>query len=122
MISDNATYRNLMLELRRGTLVLCVLSRLKEPEYGYSLVQSLQEKGLEVEQNTLYPLLRRLESQGLLESSWSTEEPRPRKYYTLSPLGRKMLEALKEEWRNMTLVIEDLLELKKGGALHEGLD
>lgn len=107
--------QSLILELKRGTLVLGVLSQLDTPEYGYSLVQSLQEKGLDVEQNTLYPLLRRLEGQGLLDSNWSVEDPRPRKYYALSAYGFEMLEALEKEWRTMNQIIDNLLSGDKGG-------
>lgn len=99
----------LNLELRRGTLVLSVLSQLKNPQYGYSLIQSLADKGLQIEQNTLYPLLRRLEKQGLVDSSWSVEEARPRRYYQLSEFGGDILKALTEEWRQMNAIMENLL-------------
>ena len=82
---------NLELELRRGTLVLSVLSQLAQPRYGYSLVQGLESKRVSIDPNTLYPLLRRLEKQGLLYSEWETGGPKPRKYY------RRMEELLKEE-------------------------
>ncbi len=78
---------NLSLELRRGTLTLCVLSQMAEKKYGYALVQSLEEKGVPIDPNTLYPLLRRLEGQGLLASSWETDGPKPRKYYRRTPYG-----------------------------------
>lgn len=100
---------NLILELRRGTIVLSVLSQLKDAKYGYSLVQSLEEKGVTVEANTLYPLLRRLESQGLLESKWDTDESRPRKYYILSSLGREVYISLCNEWKSMTDCIGKLI-------------
>mgnify|MGYP005817317079 CR=1 FL=1 len=73
-----------LIELKRGTLVLSVLSQLSEKEYGYSLVQKLEEKGVTIEPGTLYPLLRRLEKQELLSSEWDTTESRPRKFYVLS--------------------------------------
>ncbi len=92
---------NLILELRRGTIVLSVLSQLSDSKYGYSLVQSLEEKGVTVEANTLYPLLRRLETQGLLESKWDTDEARPRKYYVLSAFGHDVYKRLCDEWRSM---------------------
>lgn len=101
--------KNLTLELRRGTLLLCVLSQLKEPRYGYSLLQHLSERGVEIEQNTLYPLLRRLEQQGLLTSDWSLEESRPRRYYVLSELGTEVLEQLTEQWQHMVNTITQLL-------------
>jgi PadR family transcriptional regulator PadR len=100
---------NLTSELRRGTLVLTVLSQLNQKQYGYSLNQSLAEQGVEIDQSTLYPLLRRLEKQGLLESEWSVEESRPRRYYVLSETGRGVLETLKQEWFAMSDVLDHLL-------------
>ncbi len=93
--------QNLLTELRRGSLTLAVLGSLREPRYGYALLQTLTEKGIEIEANTLYPLLRRLESQELLTSDWDTSESRPRKYYTVSKLGRDTYELLLTEWGNM---------------------
>lgn len=110
MDDHEALLAQLYLELRRGTLVLSVLSQLKKPQYGYSLIQSLSEKGLQIEQNTLYPLLRRLEKQGLVDSSWSVEEARPRRYYQLSGMGETILKALTEEWRQMNVIMENLLQ------------
>ncbi len=89
---------NILQELRRGTLVMVVLINLNKPEYGYSLVTKLQDAGIAIEQNTLYPLLRRLEKDGLLESSWDTSESRPRKYYVISDDGKEMLEIILKEW------------------------
>jgi DNA-binding PadR family transcriptional regulator len=89
---------SMIIELRRGTLTLAVLSQLNKPQYGYSLLQCLEEKGIQIEANTLYPLMRRLESQGLLENNWDTTSARPRKYYVLSESGREIFEALKIEW------------------------
>ncbi len=100
----------LIQELRRGTLVISVLSQLRDPQYGYSLVQLLTEKGLDIEQNTLYPLLRRLEKQELLESDWEVTETRPRRYYKLSKDGEDMLKYLTDEWKKMTEVVRKLLE------------
>jgi DNA-binding PadR family transcriptional regulator len=100
---------NLISELRRGTLVLTVLSQLGERQYGYSLGQVLAEKGVEIDQGTLYPLLRRLEEQGLLESEWSVEGPRPRRYYVISDVGRETLDTLVDEWRALNRVLERLL-------------
>lgn len=100
----------LMTELKRGTLVLSVLSQLKTQEYGYSLVQKLEEKGAPIEANTLYPLLRRLEKQGLLISEWDTTENRPRKYYLLSDDGHTIYKALILEWENMRTKIEKLIK------------
>lgn len=89
---------SLMTELRRGTLTLAVLSQLRAPQYGYSLVQLLEESGINIDQSTLYPLLRRLEKQELVISSWDTSESRPRKYYVLSEYGLETFLQLKKEW------------------------
>ena len=97
-------------ELRRGILVLATLSQLKEAKYGYALINNLSERGLDIEQGTLYPLLRRLESQGLLQSEWNVEGPRPRRYYEISPAGSILLELLKAEWGDLTTVMDGLLD------------
>ena len=110
MDNYSTVMENLNSELRRGTLVLSVLSQLKSPQYGYSLIQCLSEQGLEIEQNTLYPLLRRLEKQELVDSSWSVEEARPRRYYILSALGIKVLAALTVEWQRMNATLTKMLE------------
>ena len=97
-------------ELRRGLIVPAVLSQLNQPEYGYSLIKRLNEKGFEIEQGTLYPLLRRLEERGLLESEWVVEgDTRPRKYYHISETGKFILEKLKEEWHTLVKVLEGVL-------------
>ena len=96
---------NFSLEMRRGVIVLAVLSQLKEEQYGYSLIKLLAEKGLELDQGTLYPLLRRLESKGLLQSEWRVEGSRPRRYYRISPAGTRTLAALKDQWEALVLVI-----------------
>ena len=100
----------LVMELRRGTLILSVLSQMSEAKYGYALVQSLEEKGVEIDPNTLYPLLRRLEKQGLLESRWETGGPKPRKYYQRTAYGNEIYRELKSQWKRMALGIEALLE------------
>lgn len=101
--------QNLIYELRRGTLVLTVLSQLAERQYGYSLKQLLAEQGLDIDQGTLYPLLRRLEKQGLLDSEWSLESARPRRYYALSEAGRETLQTLRQEWYTLASVLDRLL-------------
>jgi len=101
---------NLILELRRGVIVLGVLSQLDEERYGYALINCLKEKGLEVDQGTLYPLLRRLESQGLLESSWRIEADRPRRYYVLSKAGRELLPRLTTEWTEIVSAMNKMLK------------
>lgn len=100
---------NMILELRRGTLLLSVLSQLKEPRYGYALVQSLEEKGVSIDPNTLYPLLRRLEKQGLLVSEWETSESKPRKYYRRTDFGDAIFLKLKEQWKSMSESMAELL-------------
>lgn len=97
-------------ELRRGTVVLGALSQLKQPCYGYSLVQSLSESGVPIDAGTLYPLLRRLEKQGLLQSEWETSGAKPRKYYRLSPQGVEAYEALRKVWQEMTRSMAGLME------------
>ena len=93
--------QNMLTELRRGSLTLAVLGSLREPRYGYALLQTLTEQGIDIEANTLYPLLRRLESQELLTSDWDTSENRPRKYYVVSQKGKEALVQLMKEWEHM---------------------
>lgn len=100
----------LVLELRRGTLILLVLSQLRQPMYGYNLVKKLNEHGIPMDANTLYPLMRRLEGQGLLKSQWDTGEAKPRKYYEITPLGREVLEKTKAHYYEFTQNINSLLE------------
>jgi PadR family transcriptional regulator PadR len=100
---------SMALELRRGAVVLAVLAQLEREEYGYSLKRSLAESGFAIEEGTLYPLLRRLEGQGLLASRWSLEEGRPRRYYHRSPEGESVLRALTAEWRAISAVLERML-------------
>jgi len=103
------TQAKLTQELRRGALVLATLSQLDEPKYGYALIDRLAQHGLEVEQGTLYPLLRRLEEQGLLQSEWIVEGNRPRRYYVISEKGKTLLQDLKADWQQLVSVIEELL-------------
>ena len=107
---------SLSLELRRGTIVLSVLSQLDAPKYGYALVQSMEERGAGIEPGTLYPLLRRLEMQGLLVSEWETESAKPRKYYRRTPFGDGIYLRLREQWEQLVQNMEQLL---KEGAQHE---
>ena len=101
---------SLITELRRGTLTLAVLSQLRTPQYGYSLVQRLEDSGVSIEQSTLYPLLRRLEKQELVTSSWDTTESRPRKYYVLSDFGIEIYKQLRAEWMANSKELYDLLK------------
>lgn len=98
------------LELRRGALVLAVLSRLRKPEYGYSLRQALDARGMPIEEGTLYPLLRRLEAQGLLQSEWRIEDGPPRRYYVLSAEGAKTYRELTKSWRALAATMAGLLD------------
>lgn len=100
----------LTLELRRGTLILSVLSQLKEAKYGYSLVQALDEKGVIIDPNTLYPLLRRLEKQNLLLSEWEMGESKPRKYYKRTSYGNEIYLQLKQQWILMSDNLNKLVE------------
>ena len=88
-------------ELRRGVLQLVALALLEEPRYGYELVRLLGQAGFDTEEGTLYPILRRFEEQGALESTWDTSRTRPRKYYRLSVEGKKVREALAEAWKRV---------------------
>jgi len=104
----------MVLELRRGTIVLSVLCQLKEPKYGYSLVQSLEEKEISIDAGTLYPLLRRLEKQELLKSEWETTGSKPRKYYIMSDLGREVYKRLCDEWEKMCSAMNKLIDSAGG--------
>ena len=110
-----AIYEKLLLELRRGVLMLAVLSQLKDEQYGYSLKQSLQEQGMDINEGTLYPLLRRLESQNLLESDWQVvDDARPRRYYKMSQEGETIYANLTQEWNELVTVMNNLLGLTTG--------
>lgn len=100
----------LILELRRGTLILLVLSQMKEPTYGYSLVKTLSDNQIPMDANTLYPLLRRLEGQGMLSSQWDTAQGKPRKYYQITEAGMEVLEKTKTYWKNFSDHVDKLLE------------
>jgi DNA-binding PadR family transcriptional regulator len=102
-------HEKLTQELRRGVLVLATLSQLKEAKYGYALIEEFSSRGLEIDQGTLYPLLRRLEEQGLLESEWNVEGSRPRRYYQISSIGEELLQVLTDDWLALVRVIKDLL-------------
>jgi len=112
----NQLLGSLTTELRRGTLTLAVLSQLRTPQYGYSLVQRLEKNGIKIDQSTLYPLLRRLEKQELVTSTWETTESRPRRYYVLSTFGVEVFEQLKAEWEKTS---QELYGLLKGEEHNE---
>jgi len=102
-------FESMRLELRRGSLVLAVLACLREERYGYTLRQALAADGLEMEESTLYPLLRRLESQGLLDSEWREEDKRRKRFYRLSQNGRETFAALTAEWRAISASLEKII-------------
>ena len=95
-------------ELRRGTVVVAALSTLRTPGYGYALLETLADAGFGVDANTLYPLLRRLEKQGLLVSEWNTDESRPRKFYRTTELGAEVLAALRADWHALDAAVATL--------------
>jgi PadR family transcriptional regulator, regulatory protein PadR len=98
-------FESLRLELRRGCLVLAVLAQLRTEHYGYTLRKDLADRGMEIDEGTLYPLLRRLESQGLLVSEWREEDKRNKRFYKLSADGRSVLKALLAEWQHLNSAV-----------------
>jgi PadR family transcriptional regulator PadR len=108
-MGETDLFESMRMELRRGSLVLAVLACLRTERYGYTLRQALAADGLEMEESTLYPLLRRLESQGLLTSEWREEEKRNKRFYRLSPAGEAMLAALTAEWRGIGASLDKIL-------------
>jgi PadR family transcriptional regulator, regulatory protein PadR len=105
-----AVFENLRLELRRGSLILAVLAALKREQYGYTLRKKLAEHGMAIDEGTLYPLLRRLETQGLLISEWREEDRRQKRFYRLSPAGADTFARLMDEWRGLGGAIENIGE------------
>ena len=102
-------FENLRLELRRGCLILAVLAALRTEQYGYTLRKTLIEHGMAIDEGTLYPLLRRLESQGLLTSQWREEDKRNKRFYRLAPEGKSILKQLLEEWRGIDSALKEIL-------------
>jgi PadR family transcriptional regulator PadR len=111
-------FENLRLELRRGSLILAVLAELRAEQYGYTLRKALAEHGMAIDESTLYPLLRRLETQGLLLSQWREEDKRNKRFYRLSPDGELILARLLEEWRAINLSLDRIA----GGSTPQGED
>jgi PadR family transcriptional regulator, regulatory protein PadR len=101
--------QSLVQELRRGVIILAVLSQLHEEQYGYSLMKRLEDQGMQIDQGTLYPLLRRLEEQNLLQSDWRVDTSRPRRYYILSEVGKQVLEEIATEWSRIKNTVDTLL-------------
>jgi PadR family transcriptional regulator PadR len=110
MPTDGDIFESLRLELRRGSLILAVLAHLRAEHYGYTLRKALAEAGVEIDEGALYPMLRRLETQGLLTSEWREEEKRNKRFYRLSAEGRAVLARLTDEWRGLNASISDILE------------
>jgi len=106
---------NLRQELRRGSLIIAVLAQLGTEQYGYTLRKSLEENGIAIDEGTLYPLLRRLETQGLLASEWREHDKRNKRFYRLSPAGEEVLELLLEDWESLSASIQSILQ-KPGPA------
>ncbi|MEQ1933292.1 MAG: helix-turn-helix transcriptional regulator [Fimbriimonadaceae bacterium] len=102
-------FENLKLELRRGSLILAVLASLRMEQYGYTLRKSLAERGMDIDEGTLYPLVRRLETQGLLLSEWREEDKRKKRFYRLSPLGEEILGRLLAEWQSIDVALKEVL-------------
>lgn len=102
-------FENLRLELRRGSLILAVLAELRQEQYGYTLRKALAGHGMAIDEGTLYPLLRRLETQGLLTSQWREEDKRKKRFYQLSPEGTQILEQLSAEWRAINGSLDQIL-------------
>jgi PadR family transcriptional regulator PadR len=117
---SNELFDSLRLELRRGCLVLAVLAQLRVEHYGYTLRKSLAEAGLEIEESTLYPLLRRLESQGLLTSEWREEERRNKRFYRLSGEGERILALLLAEWNGINESLGRIVAGEKANTGKEG--
>ena len=114
MTLDASIFDNLRSELRRGSLILAVLAQLRSEQYGYTLRKALADHGMEIEESTLYPLLRRLETQGLLRSEWREEDKRNKRFYVLSTDGQEILEQLLAEWRNLDSSLSEIV----GGKEH----
>ena len=109
-------FENLRLELRRGCLVLGVLAALRQEQYGYTLRKILAEHGMDIDESTLYPLLRRLETQGLLSSQWREQDRRNKRFYIVTGEGEEILERLLTEWRNMDSSLRAILKEQEHGT------
>ena len=109
LMNESEHYQKLKLELRRGVLILAVLAELREEHYGYSLRKKLSQKGLDIDEGTLYPLMRRLEKQELLISDWRVENNRKKRFYQLSEIGKITLEQLTQDWQNVESTLTNIL-------------
>jgi PadR family transcriptional regulator PadR len=117
--ANSEQFENLRQELRRGCLAVAVLVQLRTELYGYAIRKALSDQGLAIDENTLYPLLRRLESQGLLVSQWREEDKRNKRFYRLSPVGEEVLTSLLAEWRQMNSALERILAVPAGQKMQE---
>jgi len=117
--TNSELFENLRLELRRGCLSVAVLVQLRTELYGYAIRKALSDQGLAIDENTLYPLLRRLENQGLLVSQWREEDKRNKRFYRLSPVGEEVLASLLAEWRQMNSALERILAVPAGQKMQE---
>jgi PadR family transcriptional regulator PadR len=106
---NHELFENLRLELRRGSLILAVLAMLRKEQYGYTLRKALADQGMPIDEGTLYPLLRRLESQGLLVSEWREEDKRNKRFYRLSGEGKAILKPLLAEWQSINSSLNGIL-------------
>jgi PadR family transcriptional regulator PadR len=113
---STAQFDTLRLELRRGCLVLAVLAQLRTEHYGYTLKKELNDRGMDIDEGTLYPLLRRLETQGLLVSEWREEDKRNKRFYRLSPDGARVLENLLAEWQQLNASVETIVGRSRTAA------
>lgn len=120
MTRELDAFENLRLELRRGCLVMAVLAALKTEQYGYTLRRALADHGMEIDESTLYPLLRRLETQGLLLSEWREHERRTKRFYRVSTDGRAVLKRLLAEWTSLDASLQEIVhtgkESRRGSA------
>ena len=107
---------NLRLELRRGSLILAVMAQLRSEQYGYILRKSLTDLGLDIDENTLYPLLRALETQGLLSSVWREQDKRNKRFYKLSPVGETVFERLRVEWQQLNESLNRVMDNELAGS------
>jgi PadR family transcriptional regulator, regulatory protein PadR len=107
--SNRDIFENLRIELRSGVLIVATLAQLRVEQYGYTLRKALSDIGMDIDESTLYPLLRRLESQGLLTSEWREENNRRKRFYRLSREGKVMLEALLDEWSGINRALNRIL-------------
>jgi PadR family transcriptional regulator PadR len=117
MTVAESLFENLRLELRRGCLTLAVLAQLRQEHYGYTLRKALAGRGMEIDESTLYPLLRRLETQGLLLSEWREEDKRNKRFYRLSPDGAEILSRLLAEWNETNAAINNILNILPGNNI-----